>query len=55
MLGRSSTQRAPTRKQLIDKGLLYSTDHGYAAFTAPKFDEYLKRAIPALTPPPVRA
>ena len=55
MLGRSSTQCGPTRKQLIDKGLLYSTDHGYAAFTVPKFDEYLKRAIPALTPPPVRA
>ena len=55
MLGRSSTQCGPTRKQLIDKGLLYSTGHGYAAFTVPNFDEYLKRAIPALTPPPVRA
>lgn len=55
LLERSSTQCGPIRKQLIDKGLLYATDHGYAAFTVPKFDEYLKRAIPTLLPPPVRA
>ncbi len=54
LLGRSSTQCGPTRKQLIDKGLLYATDHGYAAFTVPKFDEYLKRAIPTLASPPIR-
>ncbi len=54
LLSRTSTQCGPTRKQLIDKGLLYATDHGYAAFTVPKFDEYLKRAIPTLAPPPVR-
>ena len=55
LLDRSSTQCGPIRKQLIDKGLLYATDHGYAAFTVPKFDEYLRRAIPTLSPPPVRA
>lgn len=54
LLERSSTQCGPIRKQLIDKGLLYATDHGYAAFTVPKFDEYLKRVIPTLVPPPVR-
>lgn len=54
LLERSSSQCGPIRKQLIDKGLLYATDHGYAAFTVPKFDEYLKRAIPTLVPPPVR-
>ncbi len=54
LLQRSSTQCGPTRKQLIDKGLLYATHHGYAAFTVPKFDEYLKRAIPDLVAPPVR-
>ena len=53
VLGRSSTQCGPIRKQLIDKGLLYATSHGYAAFTVPKFDEYLKRAIPTLTGPSV--
>ncbi|MCY3562129.1 MAG: ATP-binding protein [bacterium] len=51
LLGRSSPQCGPIRKQLIDKGLLYATGHGYAAFTVPKFDDYLKRAIPTLTRP----
>lgn len=54
LLNRTSPQCGPTRKQLIDKGLLYTTDHGYAAFTVPKFDEYLKRAIPRLSSPPIR-
>ena len=53
-LGRTSQQCGPTRKQLIDKGLLYATEHGYAAFTVPKFDQYLKRAIGDLVPPPIR-
>jgi len=52
LLGRSSTQCGPTRRQLIDKGLLYAAGHGYAAFTVPKFDEYLKRTIPALATSP---
>jgi len=51
-LARSSTQCGPTRRQLIDKGLLYAAGHGYAAFTVPKFDEYLKRAVPALPTAP---
>ncbi len=54
LLDRTSPQCGPTRKQLIDKGLLYTTDHGYAAFTVPRFDQYLKRAIPDLSPPPIR-
>lgn len=54
LLNRTSQQCGPTRKQLIEKGLLYTTDHGYAAFTVPRFDQYLKRAIPELSPPPVR-
>ena len=52
LLGRSSSQCGPIRRQLLDKGLLYTTGHGYAAFTVPKFDEYLKRTIPPLTDPP---
>jgi len=54
LLNRSSSQCGTTRKQLVDKGLLYATEHGYAAFTVPKFDEYLKRAIPDLEPPTIR-
>ena len=55
LLNRTSQQCGPTRKQLIDKGLLYTTDHGYAAFTVPQFDQYLKRAVPELAPPAIRA
>ena len=54
LLGRTSQQCGPTRSQLIDKGLLYTPSHGYAAFTVPHFDRFLRRAIPDLEVPPVR-
>ena len=54
LLNRSSSQCGTTRKQLIEKGLLYATEHGYAAFTVPKFDQYPKRAISELEPPTIR-
>jgi hypothetical protein len=31
LLNRTSQQVGPTRSQLIDKGLLYTSNHGYAA------------------------
>lgn len=54
LLGRTSQQCGPTRSQLIEKGLLYTPNHGYAAFTVPHFDRFLLRTIPALDVPPVR-
>jgi len=54
MLKRTSQQCGPTRARLIDKGLLYTPTFGYAAFTVPKFDAFLKRALP-LEIPPLRA
>jgi hypothetical protein len=54
LLNRTSQQCGGARKQLIDKGLLYTTEHGYAAFTVPRFDQYLKRTFPDLLPAPVR-
>ena len=54
LLKRTSQQCGGARKQLIDKGLLYTTEHGYAAFTVPRFDQYLKRTFPDLLPAPVR-
>ena len=54
LLKRTSQQCGGARKQLIDKGLLYTTEHGYAAFTVPRFDQYLKRTFPELLPAPVR-
>lgn len=43
VLGRKSTSLGPTRARLIDKGLLWTPAHGYAAFTVPQFDRYMKR------------
>lgn len=54
LMGRTSTNLAPTRAELISMGLLYTPEHGYAAFTVPQFDKYLLRTIPTLTVPPLR-
>ena len=40
---RTVEQAGPIRSRLIDKGLLYTPGHGYAAFTVPQFDTYLLR------------
>lgn len=52
VINRKSTQLGPTRAKLIDMGLLYTPEHGYAAFTVPHFDKFLLRAIPDLIVPP---
>ena len=54
LLDRTSQQCGPTRARLIEKGLLYTPSYGYAAFTVPQFDRYLKRKIPELVVPPKR-
>ncbi len=54
LLERESTQLGPTRAELIDMGLLYTPQHGYAAFTVPHFDRFLRRAVPELVVPPLR-
>jgi len=40
---RTVEQAGPIRSRLIDKGLLYTPGHGYAAFTFPQFDRYMLR------------
>ena len=40
---RTVEQAGPIRSRLIDKGLLYTPGHGYAAFTVPQFDRYILR------------
>lgn len=42
-IDRTTEQAGPIRSRLIDKGLLYTPGHGYAAFTVPQFDRYLLR------------
>lgn len=54
MMGRTSSNLAPTRAELINMGLLYTPEHGYAAFTVPQFDTFLRRAIPELVVPELR-
>lgn len=50
-MGRTSENQAPTRAELINMGLLYTPEHGYAAFTVPHFDKFMLRAQPELVVP----
>lgn len=50
-MGRTSTNLGPTRAELINMGLLYTPEHGYAAFTVPHFDRFMLRAVPTLVVP----
>ncbi len=54
VMGRTSQNLAPTRAELINMGLLYTPEHGYAAFTVPHFDRFLLRAIPDLVVPQLK-
>ena len=54
VMRRTSQNLAPTRAELINRGLLYTPEHGYAAFTVPHFDRFIMRAVPVLDVPPLR-
>ena len=45
-LGRRVTSLAPTRSQLINKGMVWSPSHGDTAFTVPMFDRFMLRIMP---------
>ena len=45
-LQRKVTSLGPTRAQLIDKGMVWSPNHGDTAFTVPLFDAFLQRIAP---------
>ena len=45
-LQRKVTSLGPTRAQLIDKGMVWSPNHGDTAFTVPLFDEFMNRIMP---------
>ena len=45
-LGTFATSVAPTRANLISKGMIYSPAHGDTAFTVPLFDQFMKRIMP---------
>lgn len=46
LLGMTVKKAAPVRDEVIKKGMAYSPKRGLVAFTVPKFDEYMKRAMP---------
>lgn len=54
LMSRTSEQLGPTRSRLIEKGLLYTPSHGFAAFTVPQFDRYMRRAHALNVPQPRR-
>lgn len=45
VLGKTSDQVAPLRARLINKGLLYTPRYGYAKFTVPQFDRFMRRHV----------
>lgn len=45
-LKRKVTALAPLRNGLINKGMIWSPNHGDTAFTVPLFDEFMKRIMP---------
>jgi hypothetical protein len=48
MLGKNTQKLGPLRAGLIKKGMVFSPSYGDIAFTVPLFDEFMRRAIPAL-------
>lgn len=42
-MDRSQSSLGPTRANIIAKGMIYSTDHGYLDFTVPLFAEFMRR------------
>lgn len=48
ILGKNTQKLGPLRAGLIKKGMVFSPSYGDIAFTVPLFDEFMRRAIPAL-------
>ncbi|HEY0288797.1 MAG TPA: hypothetical protein VGC62_17615 [Pseudomonas sp.] len=47
-LGRVATSLGPVRDSLIKKGMIYSPEYAQIAFTAPLFDEFMRRVTAVL-------
>ena len=50
IMGLKLPSLSPRRAKLINKGMIYSPQHGEIAFTVPLFDEFMRRAIPEFKP-----
>lgn len=44
------TSVAPTRNNLIKKGMIFSPAHGDTEFTVPLFDQFMRRVMPSWSP-----
>lgn len=44
-LGRTTQSLGPTRASIIHKGMIYSAEHGYLAFTVPLFADFMRRHV----------
>jgi hypothetical protein len=45
-LNKTSNRLGPTRDALIKKGMIWSPEHGFIAFTVPLFDAFMRRKEP---------
>lgn len=52
VLGKTSEQVAPLRARLVNKGLLYTPRYGFAKFTVPQFDRFMRRYMNLEEVPP---
>ena len=43
VMKRSASSLGPARANIINKGMIYSAEHGYLAFTVPLFAEFMRR------------
>ena len=48
-LGKAVNSVGPVRNSLIQKGMIFSPDHGDTAFTVPMFDAYMRRVMPQIS------
>ena len=46
VLNRRVTSLGPTRGSLINKGMIWSPNHGDTTFTVPLFDQFMRRIMP---------
>ncbi|MFJ5955260.1 hypothetical protein ACIQC5_04800 [Paenarthrobacter sp. NPDC092416] len=54
VMGRESTQLAPTRSELINMGLLHTLPMATPGTQSLTFDRFMLRAVPELDVPPVQ-
>lgn len=52
--GRRTPEVAALRDRLIREGVVYAPRYGWVEFAIPRFDDYVRRALPPVAPPKAR-